>query len=90
MRYLRGAREEVKTWGGGFYLPSYIYFKYTPNLGFEITISVPEREQDRFGGSTDGARGSSKGALREHGGASRETRGSKRAQQGSKDSEFSC
>lgn len=35
---------------------------YTPNLGFQITVSVREREQSRFRGSTKGAGGSKDGA----------------------------
>ncbi len=50
-------------------LKGYIYIIYTPNLGFEIAVSVREREQGRFRGSNEGARGRSKGAPGEHGGA---------------------
>ena len=57
---------------GLLYIYIYIYIIYTPKLGLEITVSVREREQGRFRGSTEGARGRSKGAPREHGGASRE------------------
>jgi len=38
-----------------------IYIIYTPNLGFGITVSVREREQGRFRGSSKGARGSTEG-----------------------------
>ena len=36
---------------------------YTPNLGLRIAVSVREREQGRFRGSSEGARGSSEGSL---------------------------
>lgn len=39
---------------------------YTPNLGLRIAVSVREREQGRFRGSTEGAKG---GAPRKQGGA---------------------
>jgi len=40
----------------------YISIIYTPNLGLEIAVSVREREQGRFRGSSEGARGSIEGA----------------------------
>ncbi len=33
-----------------------------PNLGLTVAVSVREREQGRFRGSSDGARGSNEGA----------------------------
>ncbi len=60
----------------------YIYIIYTPNLGFEIAVSVRESEQGRFRGSSRAARGSSERALREHGRATREHEGAAREQQG--------
>ena len=39
----------------------YLYITYTPNLGFELTAFVREREQGRFKGSTEGAGGSTEG-----------------------------
>ena len=41
----------------------YIYIIYTPNLGFEIAVSVRESEQGRFRGSSRAARGSSERAF---------------------------
>ncbi len=42
----------------------YICIIYTPNLGLQIAVSVREREQGRFRGSTEGARRRSEGASR--------------------------
>ena len=61
----------------------YIYIIHTPNLGFEIAVSVREREQGRFRGSRGGARGSSERALREHGRATREQEGARGSSKGS-------
>ena len=46
----------------------YICILYTPNLGFEFAVSVREKEQGRFRGSSEGAaRGSTGGARRSTG-----------------------
>ena len=37
------------------YIYTHIYLVSSPNLGFEITVSVREREQGRFRGSSKGA-----------------------------------
>ena len=58
----------------------YIYIIYTPNLGSRIAPLRWEREQGRFGGSTERAQGSIEGAPGEHWGAVSEQGGrSKRA-----------
>ena len=51
----------------------YIYIIYTPNLGLRNAVSVQEREQGRFRGSSEGAKESIKGA----GGAPREQEGAR-------------
>ena len=58
-----------------------MYIIYAPNLGSMIAVLGREREQGRFGGSSEGARGRSKRAqasVRDHYGA---VQGSKEAQQ---------
>jgi len=60
----------------------YIYIIYTPNLGLEITVSVREREQGRFRGSSEGAVGSNEGEGGSSEGALREQRGSKKEHYG--------
>jgi len=52
----------------------YIYIIYTPNLGLEIAVSVREREQGRFRGSSEGAPGEQGGA-RGSGGSSEGAKG---------------
>ena len=60
---------------GGLLLCIYIYIIYTPNLRLGIAVSVREREQGRFKGSSEGAKGSNGGAPREERGADRERYG---------------
>ena len=57
----------------------YIYIIYTPNLGLEIACFVREKEQGRFGGSTEGARTEQRGAASNKG-AGRSIEGAKREQ----------
>ena len=56
----------------------YIYIIYIPNLGFVVAVSVWERKQGCFRGSSEGARGSNGGALRDDGRATGEHWRSKR------------
>ena len=50
----------------------YICGIYTPNLGLGIAVSIREREQGRFRGSSGGARERIEGAAGEQGSALRE------------------
>jgi len=59
--------------------PTYIYIIYTPKLGLEIAVSVQEREQGCFRGSSEGVRGSTEGAGESTEGAGGSTEGAEGA-----------
>ena len=59
----------------------YIYIIYTPNLELGIAVSVREREQGHFRGSSEGARARSRGARGSTGGALGRSKQARRAQQ---------